>query len=508
MGIINYHKLLIKYFILLIIPLCTAFIAVQVRNVTTPYFLLNYDPDYAYLFNSLNIIDFLSPAYVDHPGTPVQLLGALVIKFIHPFESSIEIMKAVIQNPEIYLFSISNALIALNIIALFAAGVVFFQKTNRVELGILVQASPLLFPITVTSLGRVTPEPLLIFVSTILTCLIGFTMNSNQATDDPKLVKAFGWIAGLGIATKLTFFPILFMPIALFRSISTLKLYVRYLIGGAFVFTSVFLLYPKIYYSFLRWIFNLVMGSGIYGQGKRTVIAPQKYLSDLGEVVLAQPMYLIIIALTIFAYLINFRGLRELHKHSFLLLWLIVIHFLALGIVAKHPQSLRYLIPSFGLSGITLVIAILSIESAFRHNKSHIWLFQTSAIVAGIAMSAFSVNQIASTIDELQIQKNVFGTEIAQRNKLVEEKYSHCIQAHQDSSTQTFGRFFGLQWSRQSFARQKFLETMPTEKQSFSYDPNQKVFFKLGGGKIPLEEIRKSASCIIRLTHSGTIERL
>lgn len=503
-----YHKIWIKYLILLIIPICTAFVAIKVRNVTTPYFLLNYDPDYAYLFNSLNILNFLSPAYVDHPGTPVQLLGALIIKFIHPFESSIEIMKAVIQAPEKYLLSISNGLIAMNVLALFAAGVIFTQNTNRVELGILVQLSPLLFPITVTSLGRVTPEPLLLCASTLLTCLIGLTLNSNQATNDPKLVKAFGWISGLGIATKLTFLPIIFLPIALFRSIPTLKLYVLYLFGGAFVFTSVFLLYPKIYYSFLRWIFNLFMGTGIYGQGKRTVIDPQKYLSDLGDVVLAQPMYLIIIVLAIFAYLINCRGLHELHKHSLLLLGLIVVHFLALGIVAKHPQSLRYLIPSLGLSGVTLVIAILTIKSAYSHKKSCNWLLQTSTIVAGIAMVIFSVNQIAFTIDELQAQKNIFGTEIAKRNKLVEEKYSHCIQAHQDSSTLTFGRFFGLQWSRQSTARQKLLETMPLGKQSFSYDPNQKVFFKLGGGKIPIEEIRKSAPCIIRLTHSGTIELL
>ncbi len=438
----------------------------------------------------------------------MQLVGALVIKFMHPFQSSIEIMKTVIQNPEIYLFSISNVLIAMNVFALFVAGVIFFQKTNRMELGILVQLSPLLYPITVTSLGRVTPEPLLLCVATILTCLLGLTLNSNQSTDDPKLVKAFGWVSGLGIATKLTFLPIIFLPIALFRTIPALKSYLLYVCGGAFVFTSVFLLYPKIYYSFLRWIFNLVMGSGIYGQGKRTVIDPQKYLSDLGEVVLAQPMYLVIIALAILAYLVNFRGLREFHKHYFLLVGLIVIHFLALGIVAKHPQSLRYLIPSLGLSGVTLVVAILTIKSAYSYKKTSIWLLQASVFVAIIVMITFSLNQIVFTINELQIQKSTFGTEIAKRNKLVEEKFSHCIQAHQDSSTQTFGRFFGLQWSRSSPERQELLATMPLGKQSFSYDPNQKVFFKLGGSKISIQEIRKSAPCIIRLTHSGTIELL
>ncbi len=504
----GFHKLSIKSFIFLIIPVVTAFIAVHVRSVTTPYFLLNYDPDYAYLFNGLSILDFLAPAHIDHPGTPVQILAAIVVKLFHPFESTAYIIKSVINDPEPYLFSINNVLIALNVIALVTVGIIFHQKTNRIDLGLLVQLSPILFSTTIISLGRVTPEPLLLCISTILTGLIGFTLSTHQETESPKLVKAFGWASGLGITTKLTFLPIIFLPLALFRSIPILKLYLRYLCLASLAFTSVFILHPKHYYSFVRWTFDLFMGTGIYGQGERTIIEPQKFLADLFRVALDQPLYLFIIALALVAFFANFRGIREFHKQSFLLLGLITIHLMAICIVAKHPQSMRYLIPSLGLSGVTLVIAILALESAFRNFKSSKWLLQTFSIAAGVAMAAFSASQIPPLTDELQTRAREFGLEIAKRNMIVEEKYPHCILAHQDSATKTFGVFFGLQWSRQSAATKEFLDTLPKATQSFSYDPNQKIFFNFRGDRIPLEEIKKQPLCIIRLTYSGSIELL
>ena len=41
------------------------------------------DPDYGYLFNSLLLLDGKSPWHIDHPGTPVQMIGALVMPAWH-----------------------------------------------------------------------------------------------------------------------------------------------------------------------------------------------------------------------------------------------------------------------------------------------------------------------------------------------------------------------------------------------------------------------------------------
>ena len=43
-----------------------------------PYFL-DYDPEYAYLLNSLNLLEMSVPGHFDHPGTPLQEFGALVL---------------------------------------------------------------------------------------------------------------------------------------------------------------------------------------------------------------------------------------------------------------------------------------------------------------------------------------------------------------------------------------------------------------------------------------------
>jgi len=425
----------LKYCSLLLIPLLTIVVAVKVRGVSTPYFLFNYDPDYAYLFNSLSILDAVAPAHIHHPGTPVQLLGALIIKFLHPFESNEQIIGMVIENPEHYLVCISNVLIGLISVALFAAGTIFYRFTSRIVLSLLLQLSPLMFPVTIMSLGRVSPEPLLLYVSTTLVCLLILSLRFAHGISKTKFAKAFGWVSGFGVATKLTFIPIVFLPLTVLRSFKLCKTYTIYFFVGSFVFTLPFLFYPKLYYSFLRWLLNLFLGSGIYGQGERTIINPDRFFSDLAHVVLDQPLYSIIVVLAIGVYVVTMRNDRGLDmKNMFqpsLLLGLLVIHLFSFLVVAKHPQSIRNLIPALGLSSFTLVMVFLSLESLFSHKKLGVLSLQTCGVVVVLILICFAGNQTLGVIDKLNTDGKRFKEQIVKRNKTVKEYYPHCAQVHQ-----------------------------------------------------------------------------
>ncbi len=44
---------------------------------------LNYDPDYTYMLDALNLARMKNIGHIDHPGTTVQAAGAIVLKSVH-----------------------------------------------------------------------------------------------------------------------------------------------------------------------------------------------------------------------------------------------------------------------------------------------------------------------------------------------------------------------------------------------------------------------------------------
>ena len=73
----------IKIVLFLVIPVFTIIYSLSLRYSQGPfYYNSGYDPSYVYLISSLNIAQFKSPQHADHPGTPVQLIGAVILKTV------------------------------------------------------------------------------------------------------------------------------------------------------------------------------------------------------------------------------------------------------------------------------------------------------------------------------------------------------------------------------------------------------------------------------------------
>ncbi|MEO8665948.1 MAG: hypothetical protein ABI462_10660 [Ignavibacteria bacterium] len=73
-----------KYFLLSILPVYFICFTILLRNTEGPYYNGDADPSYVYLINSANLaqMNSLGLGHVDHPGTPLHILGAFVIKAI------------------------------------------------------------------------------------------------------------------------------------------------------------------------------------------------------------------------------------------------------------------------------------------------------------------------------------------------------------------------------------------------------------------------------------------
>ena len=96
-----------KNLILSIFPILFIFLALNYKASIGEYYLGSYyDPSYSYLINSLNLSQFqgYGVGHFDHPGTPVQSIGAIVINIFHSLQhSNADKINDILDNTEYYL---------------------------------------------------------------------------------------------------------------------------------------------------------------------------------------------------------------------------------------------------------------------------------------------------------------------------------------------------------------------------------------------------------------------
>ena len=97
--------------------------------------------------NSLNSLQLsgYGVGHIDHPGTPAEVVGAMVIKFFYSTgNKNTDIATDVLTRPEFYLTRINMAFIFITAIALFILGMVSYKKFDNLYAAILLQLTPFL----------------------------------------------------------------------------------------------------------------------------------------------------------------------------------------------------------------------------------------------------------------------------------------------------------------------------------------------------------------------------
>jgi hypothetical protein len=183
------------------------------------WFSYNADPSYYYLMNSLNIAMIKPPFDISHPGTTVQILGAVVLKLQHMALSANDLETIVLGNPEYYLSAINIVITILNALLLFTVGSIVCYLTKNIWTAMLIQCTPF-YSMTILTHGmnKVGPEPLLLFASLMLVAIV-FIATMNQKNNYFPLSLAI--ICGFGIATKLTFIPMAIIPFIILPKINS-----------------------------------------------------------------------------------------------------------------------------------------------------------------------------------------------------------------------------------------------------------------------------------------------
>ena len=307
------------------------------------------EPEYAYLFSSLNLAEGKATHYADHPGTTVQLAGAALLRLKHPLNSPLRSEDA-LKNPERHITLLGLALMLCAAAALFVSGMLVFQTFGSLKVALAFQAVPFFSPAALDyGLTRFSPEPLLMALSLLFSAQL---LSSKK----PSLL---GITAALGLATKLSFAPLALLPLFIFNW-KEIRRYCAYAAGGFFLLTlPIIRLYPEL----LKWTAQLLAGKGIYGQHGFGLNA-QDFAASLSRIGSSETAYL---ALLLMLGLLLLRAWRNkmplLSDGQHRLAWGLLITGLLGLVFSAKLYSPRYLIPC-ACSG-SAILALLASRSAF-----------------------------------------------------------------------------------------------------------------------------------------------
>ncbi len=268
-----------KFIICLALAMLAVFTALYLwfAPLNGPHFLIgDFDPDYAYLFNSLNLATGRGPWHVDHPGVTAQLLGAGALWLTcFAAASGQTLTDAVLLNPELFMRGINLMFYSLftlaSLVFLWAGWKVF----NKNRLLTLACASVPFFALAVNHvshiayhLSRLMPESLL-WTSSLLFFAV-FLLHFGAERDGREhwwLPCLYGLLSALTIGLKVTFFP---LPLVAFILCLKRPRYLAlFMASGALCFGLLTLpLWGRKDYI-ASWFSRLLTHSGQYGGGEQ-----------------------------------------------------------------------------------------------------------------------------------------------------------------------------------------------------------------------------------------------
>jgi len=359
------------YFLLLIIPvfvLITSVETIQTRGNT--WYGGDYDPAYCYLLNSLNNAYLKPVGHTDHPGTTSQVYGAIVLRVYHLLDRNekADLKTAVLKDPERHILIMDYSFLALNCIFLFMMGLIAQKAIKCIWLVLLLQIAPFFSSVALyNGLTRVSQEPMLFFSAMLMLALVIWQFSDNYDRKSNKNILMFGLITGMGMTSKIIFFPLVFLPLMLIPEFKNKIRYVFSSIGAFALFT--FPIWAQ-YKRMFGWFYIMLTHSGTYGTGSEGLIDKATYLENIRNIVITDTVFSVIVSLSLIVLLIIYviPGIRNILISALELKVLqatVVVQILGLLLVAKMP-SIHYMLPYSSL----LVLNVFCMLSLYRKSNN------------------------------------------------------------------------------------------------------------------------------------------
>ena len=473
----------------MVVPTVVLVISVLLVNAQGPYYLgMNNDPEYCYLFNSLNILKLKMPGHTDHPGTTLQEFGALVVSADWLIRSAAgnreSVFTSVLSHPESYLRDTNYTLVVAIAGSLFWAGLAILRSTGSVIAALLAQSSLFLFPDLVVSLSRVSPEPLLIATGFTLLALIAPILYGEQR--DRALLA--GALVGFGLVTKVTFFPWIVVGL-MFRGRSRILFAVSMALTGLILLFPIFPALPRV----ARWLVSLALHSEKYGSGPVGLPAMNQVLDHARKFFYFEPALGLLLAF--YAAIIVAIGLvgnrrREPRVRATQIIVAVALSAILIQILItlKHFES-RYTVPS-------LVLACGLNSLVFVSLSAHDVRPAMQRIAGLVALVIFGVGIVwtKNRVDQSMLQAHAH---VLAADRLAQDRSEHpeCfVIGYYRSSLPSFALNFGSEFS--AGVHGALLSKLYSDQ--IAYNKFDGVFwsYSLGPRLAAVEQMLKEGRCV------------
>ncbi len=332
-------------------------------------FYKDYEAEITYFMNSLVIFKGESYYYLDHPGTPVEIIGSVVLGFFYIFsgQSADEFIQSQLRNPEPFFVVVHIILTATSIFCalhLYNTAVSISSKEPS-DLLLAAAISLLYFAIHPLAFSTLTLWHHAAFNFPFGTLYLTVLLKLSQTKEDipSSTIILLGLGAGFLTATMIYFavwvvssiiFIIVFYKTRKVNTTKTnnsiLKLGTFSLLGFAMAMLPAANRIPY----FIGWILNLIFHQGTYGGGEVGIISLVNLWVNFLNILSSMPAF----SIFIFCALLLFTQTAIKNKGQFqkapgtwaLAISLIIQIFILLALNLKHPDSNtffvnRYLLP-------------------------------------------------------------------------------------------------------------------------------------------------------------------
>lgn len=392
---------------LLMVPLATLIYSVGLEAFLGPSGVGFPDPGYHYLFDGLNLLEgYPIERHIEHPGTPVQVIGAVAIRSIYALTGSGGIVRDLVERPKIYISGFFVLLMVLYALALAALGYAAWRRTGGLGAAVAIQALPQMIG-NFLWLRPVTAECL---VATVVAFLLFLVLRpASDAARPVWQASMYGAVVGFGMAVKLTFGPVALVPLLMLRTLKEMAWFAAAIIVSFVVSTlPIWPQYPRL----VSWIVGIAMRDGQrrYGNGAAGLAPLSAWLANLGGLAVRDPVFaaLLIAAAVILAgrlFSATGRG-RPWTSTDRLLAGLTLCGVVQFLLTANQPES-YYLFAARGTAGLLLWLVIERSPRVRRWTTEGRLLSVGVVLVAGMIVAgiiAFVVPPASLDADAAAIQ--------------------------------------------------------------------------------------------------------
>jgi len=402
--------------------------------VPLPFYSMKYDPEMPYFMNSLALFKGVPYRYIDHPGTPVEVLGSLLLAPTRLWTRSVGALFVPfhLENPGLFL-ALGHGVLTLASLAgvVWLAGRSIRDQTGRgllASCGVAVSFFAVHPPDSFRALTWWSHNSFAFPGGTLLLFWLWLRLRKGETLSGTTAMTA-GVLAGLLTAVQL-YFGAWGIGVA---GATGLYAWLRgegwkegvrkataSVLGLALGFFIGFEPVLHRFRDFYLWVDRLVSRQGRYGTGPEGISGPGPWLDNMGWLWNRGPLPFlatgIILGLLVLAIRAR-RGTARTDPGWWALSIALIAQLVALWVaIGKHPGT-SYLL---GVAAVLPILMSLALEAHLRAGGRGP---ATAALAGAATLALFSVGMVASgaahvrTVRQIALAEDVIAREIRERGQ-------------------------------------------------------------------------------------------